>query len=490
MKTSQVFGVVCLAVFLLMTDKLVTHVDDETAIASVARQDPALTIRAFADGQGQHEHPPLSDIVLHYWLRMIGNSLAMFRVVNIVAFAVGMYFLARAVSIFCCERAGLWFSSLCFVWPLGYQFGRMFGWYSFAFLFASMAIFSLASFSQRVARSFLALVFCSVALVYTNYFGWAFVSYFAFRMATRRNLRISWAVTYLVAISIAYIPMWRVLFLQSIKSMNLRSTLSASAAKSFYGAYLAILSESVAPWLMPVGILCAIGAVLVVAMVLRYSSGELRWLMVFFLGSVTLVGCSGMFSPKRVLFLCPFLLVPLGATLYSLRGIPGRVLRCVALMLWTVSWVCIASRTGYAAAHTIEPWRAMAREAIGVANGGVYVVSNSPSFHFYVDHFLNNASGSAPDSLQKIVRVEGFREQDGLNAHRVRVYQGVNSSLMAETDRVLTWLGKNCETRGEKRLVHDSGFALKSRLFPATGQEEYRIVIYDFDCRAPVDVVK
>ena len=255
------------------------------------------------------------------------------------------------------------------------------------------------------------------------------------------------------------------------------------------------MSESVAPWLIPIGVLCAVGVIVMLTMLVYCASGELRWFIAFFMALISFVGFFLAFSPKRLLFLCPFMLVTLAGCLYTATGTRGRLLRGIALSLLAVSWVCIVSRTGYAATHTIEPWRAVAADALGFAERGVYVVSNSPSFHFYLAYDLKKIT--PPGNLQKqeigsagapninVVRIEEFREADATRLHRVRLYRGVNSSVMTQTSQVLGWLKNNCEQRGEEQLQYDSGFALKSRIFPSAGQEKYRLVVYDFTCPVP-----
>jgi hypothetical protein len=45
-----------------------TPVHDEIAIIDVAARPAWATMKLFLSGGGQHEHPPLSDLLLHGWL--------------------------------------------------------------------------------------------------------------------------------------------------------------------------------------------------------------------------------------------------------------------------------------------------------------------------------------------------------------------------------------------------------------------------------------
>jgi len=49
----------------LATDSCFTLIEDEVTIVNAAQSPARETIRQFVSGSGQHEHPPLSDILLH-----------------------------------------------------------------------------------------------------------------------------------------------------------------------------------------------------------------------------------------------------------------------------------------------------------------------------------------------------------------------------------------------------------------------------------------
>ena len=61
-------------VVLVGTDRWFSLLEDETTIVSLARQPVTETVGAFWNGPGQHRHPPLSDILLHFWLPAGGRE--------------------------------------------------------------------------------------------------------------------------------------------------------------------------------------------------------------------------------------------------------------------------------------------------------------------------------------------------------------------------------------------------------------------------------
>jgi hypothetical protein len=80
---------------LYLTNPFFTILDDEINIISAANAPIAATLRLFLVGEGQHEHPPLSDLLLHFWLPVAGVSTSLVRVPSIVFYSVGLVVLAE-----------------------------------------------------------------------------------------------------------------------------------------------------------------------------------------------------------------------------------------------------------------------------------------------------------------------------------------------------------------------------------------------------------
>ena len=65
---------IVLAVALAATNGHFNILDDEVLILDTARDSALQTLRLFAAGIGQHEHPPLSDLLVHMWLKVAPGS--------------------------------------------------------------------------------------------------------------------------------------------------------------------------------------------------------------------------------------------------------------------------------------------------------------------------------------------------------------------------------------------------------------------------------
>jgi hypothetical protein len=63
---------------------------------------------------------------------------------------------------------------LLLLWPHGFHFGCLAGWYSFTFLLvALLTLAHLRHVEHPSPRNWMPVVLCALALVYTNYYGWA-----------------------------------------------------------------------------------------------------------------------------------------------------------------------------------------------------------------------------------------------------------------------------------------------------------------------------
>ncbi|HZP34546.1 MAG TPA: hypothetical protein VFB23_14405 [Candidatus Acidoferrales bacterium] len=72
----RVLSFVVLGLALFLTNRWFPAVDDECAIIDRAAQPLLQIVRLYVLGYGEHEHPPLYDLILHGWLRLTdGNHL-------------------------------------------------------------------------------------------------------------------------------------------------------------------------------------------------------------------------------------------------------------------------------------------------------------------------------------------------------------------------------------------------------------------------------
>jgi hypothetical protein len=122
---------------ILYTNRWFSFIDDETLMLDGSAQPVRAIFDAFRSGIGMNEHPPLYDLLLHFWLRLTGGSFFWLRVPATIFLLGGLWILSCAARRIGGDRSAtalLWLGAL---WPYGFHFGRLAGWYSFAFLLIS-----------------------------------------------------------------------------------------------------------------------------------------------------------------------------------------------------------------------------------------------------------------------------------------------------------------------------------------------------------------
>jgi 4-amino-4-deoxy-L-arabinose transferase-like glycosyltransferase len=141
-----------LAVF-VGTDRWFSVLEDETAIVVAARSPLAETAELFWSGQGQHEHPPLSDILLHTWLPVGGAAQWSLRLPSVVFYLAGLVFLALAARKIGGASAFTALLAMGLLSPFGFHFGRLIGWYSFCFFLVAVVTWTYLRYTERPTTS-------------------------------------------------------------------------------------------------------------------------------------------------------------------------------------------------------------------------------------------------------------------------------------------------------------------------------------------------
>jgi Dolichyl-phosphate-mannose-protein mannosyltransferase len=263
---------------LMLTNPWFTAVDDEIAIIDAAARPVFATLKVFLRGGGQHEHPPLYDLILHGWLRPTHGNIHLLRLPAIVFYLLGAWFLMQAARRMAGERARNYTLLLVLLWPYDFHPGRLAGWYSFTFLLVSLLTLAYLKYAERSSpRSWMPVVLCALALVYTNYIGWALLGCLGLDLLLRFAWdRRTWLMllatgAFLMVASIPIMPA----FVTELHSRWERAPTDSAIATGIYNLYCLFVSESVAPWFWVPGIAAGLAIAAVFAGVARLDS--LRW---------------------------------------------------------------------------------------------------------------------------------------------------------------------------------------------------------------------
>ena len=180
---------------------------------------------------------------------------------------------------------------------------------------------------------------------------------------------------------------------------------------------------------------------------------------------------TGKIESKRLLFISGWLIIPLGAALATRARLLAVCLAAVAM----VGWAGIFTRQWYAAPHLIEPWSEVATYAVqSVRRHGDLIVSNSPSFRFYLDYLL------MPAEKARVFNVTQWLRATPSPPLTVLFVEGVSQNQNLQTVQLEAKLRSECALLESEHLVPDSGSDLKLRFFPQFREPPFRISISRF----------
>jgi hypothetical protein len=478
---------------LYFTNPFFNVLEDETSIVSAANAPVAHTLRVFLTGKGQHEHPPLSDLLLHFWLPVAGLNTALLRLPSILFYAIALVVLATIARRLAGPAAFYATTAVGALWPFGFHFGRVTGWYSFCFLL--IALLTLAYLHFLDAPSFKrwsVVVALSYALVTSNYFGWVVLFLLAIDMIV--SLRGRAAPRYLlpgaVILIAAYAPLWAAFLHEISRHAGSGRGILGRVLMGGFNLYSLFVSESVAPWYWAVSFLAGVAIALTLVLTCRLTRNHARRLYLGFGLLFALMAAAGIIGTKRLLFISGWLIIALGCAIANQTQRRARLLLASLLaFLFAVGWVGIFSRKYYSAPHFIDPWPQVADAAANGIARGDRVITNSLPFLFYLNISLNNvglssstrpgwATGPHILSLHSTAMPEGWPRDETL------FVRGENPFDKQSTDSAEAWLQSHCRLDSTRRFLRDSGYEWKKRFFPHALETPYRITVQQFNCPA------
>ncbi len=474
-----------------------TPVDDEIAIIDVAAKPAFATIKLFLSGGGQHEHPPLSDLILHGWLLLTNGNIHLLRLPSVIFYLLGAWFLVQAARRMGGDRARNYTLILVLLWPYGFHLGRLAGWYSFTFLLVSWLTFAYLKYVEHPSPgTWMPVVLCALALVYTNYFGWAVLALMGLDLLLRFGReRRTWLLLLATAIFliVASLPLMRA-FMTELRTGAVTGRASSPLATGIYNLYCLFVSESVAPWIWVPGIAAALAIAVVLLLVFVYAKPEARRFFLYFAALLIVMTFLQIVTTRRTLMISPWLILPIGTTLGTMTLPPARRLVAGSLVLvGAIGWYGIFARKLYAAPHGVEPWDQAARQAAEVTSNGGIVIANNPSLFFYLTYFTpatspatnGNFAGILPSSVRapNLYSPQEWMEAGAPTKPAVVVFDGLSFGVPGPSmEQIRNAWSARCKSVGEQDLVRDAGAKWKQEYQPATGQRVWRIRVVTFGC--------
>jgi hypothetical protein len=496
----QVVPLLLLGIGLVTTNNSVTMIDDESLILDAATNPVRTTLGLFFSGTGQHQHPPLYDIILHFWLRWTGGNFDYLRIPSIFFFLAGLFLLGRASRHFTGSSGGIAVIWVGVLWPFGFHFGRLAAWYSFSFFLVAGLTLSYFKYleDQTFGRWAILFFFCA-SLVWTNYFGWAILGCLAMDQVLRSRSKEPAAtpkalIGTAALLCVSILPLFVAFRALLSNGMNLHQGALTILANAGFNVFSLFVSESVAPWYWWLSVPAGLAVLFCVVLAVWWLPRPARRFLLYGASLIVLMDLIGILQTKYLLMLSPWVLLPVGVAIETAK--PRWATFALAAALLTIGaagWYGIYSRRYYSAPRFNEPWQEVARDAAAKIGGGATVIADHPSFLFYLTYFLRVPSqigpwrfeGLLPDSVKhpQVYSPMGWLAAgDPPSGKMILIRGGRDPGGNEPIDQAARQLDQTCGSISSRLRMRDEGYAWKQRFFPQMGEPQWRIEIREYDC--------
>ena len=165
------------AAVMVSTNTRFTILDDESDSIAIAGRPVVAALRPFFTEVGFHElHPPAAEILMHFWLVATHYSFFLLRVFANIFFIAAVFSFPNPLKRSQGNRHTGLRLLLGFAWPFAFQYGRITGWYCLSMFLLSWVTWAyLVIIEDRGYWPWVHFGIASVLLVWSNYFGFAFL---------------------------------------------------------------------------------------------------------------------------------------------------------------------------------------------------------------------------------------------------------------------------------------------------------------------------
>jgi len=490
-----------LGIGLVTTNRSVTFIDDESTILNLATRTVRQTVALFGPGQTPpYPHPPLFDILLHFWLRWTGGNFDYLRLPSILLFMAGLFLLGQAGRHLTGRFGGSAVTWLGALWPYGFHFGRLAVWYSCSFFLVSgLTLAYLKYAEERTTARWTAMFLFSIGLIWTSYFGWAILGCLVIdTLFLSQGQKFPAAIKALAGTAallfVAFLPVLPAFRYSLGSDMGLPHHALSSAANAAFTGYSLFVSESVAPWHWALSIPAGIGVLLCIALVVWFSPTAVRRFVLYAASLILLMAFVGILNTKRVMLVAPWILLPIGVAIETAKPRWATFTLAAALLaIGGIGWYGIYARRYYSAPRFLEPWQEVAADAAGQIRSGATVIADHPSFRLYLTYDLRapqqaepwRFEGLVPDPIPypQVFLPEGWLAAGyPINRKMILIRGGRDPGGNMPIDEAVRRLDQACSSISSRLRMRDDGYEWKQRFFPELGEPLWRIEIREYEC--------
>jgi Dolichyl-phosphate-mannose-protein mannosyltransferase len=498
---------------LFYTNRWLALTDEEASNLSAAAKNVTAILDVARSAAG-NSHPPLFELLLHFWVKITGGVFDALRAPTIICFVLGIWLVSRVARQLGGEESGnalVWLGTL---WPFGFHAGRLAAPATLAFLLIAAVTWGYFRCIQSRRRSRW-IIFCvlSLALVYTNDFGWAPLAFLGVDYWWRapgseddgsadasesagyeRKRKVREILVTAAVLGIGFAPRWSI-FIRELHAHvawpHFARLLFLNAAYNFY---LLFVSQSVAPWFWRFSIPAAIAIVVLLALVFAGVRGEARVFLIFSMLLFALMALGGILQAKWLLLVGAWFLLPIAIALGTIEKWQWRVPMALALTaVAMIGWYGALNRRYYAEPQFFEPWASVTDDAAQALRSGSAVISNDDTFFLYLTYALKpsvpNSSWRFTGALPRQIHYPSawdpklWVEAGRPNPASVLWIRGSSppDELRAMNDAG-KWLSEQCGDRITRYLARDPAYSWKQRFVPNFSGPAWRIEIRQYFC--------
>jgi hypothetical protein len=497
-----------LAILLLNTNRFFTFIDDEINMLVPAAQPGGIFFASLGSLLQTHEHPPLYDIFLHFWLSLTGGAMDWLRVPSVLFFIAGLFFLSRAARYLAGVPASTALVWLGVLWPYGFHFARLSGWYSFVFLLISALTWAYLRHATLLAENrdsaacrsaWILVCGLGLGLVYANYLGWALLFLLAVDDWIRHRALPGTMKRLLVTASIflaAYTPLWLALRQEISVGTTFHQSWTFRASNAVYNIYVLFISESMAPWFWRFGIPAALAVAGCLLLTLFGLRGPAQRFLIFAMIVLAAMALTGILYPRRLFVAAPWLMLAIAAGIGKIENRYWRsgMAICLALIA-AAGWYGFYARRYYATPRFFEPWETVAQDAAETVRSGGLVIGNNSSFLFYLTYALQipespsgfHFSGIVTDAIKhpQIWDAEEWANTGRPLRPNVLWVRGMPVAPQGDAMTAASqWLDEHCAGHNDRYLARDPSYEAKQRFAPEIDQTLWRVEIHSYSCES------
>ena len=486
---------VALFVLFISSDPRFTFTDDEAAMLNRAAQPLGSLLDAFRSAAGPHPHPPLYDLLLHFWMLVTRGSPELLRVPSMIFFIGGVWLLSRAALRIAGEQSGTSMIWLVALGPFGFHYARQLSVYSLSFfLIAALTWAYLRYASAPSAKEWTIVCALAILLVWTDYLAWIVLVFLAVEELLRNRHNLSAAAKRLAVAAavllVASIPLWQTFAAVARAGFAAHLPWRAGLINIGYNVYVLGVSESLAPWYWKYGVPGMIAVVTSLALLSVPIRGQARRFLIYGAALLILIALSSTLSAESLLIAAPWILLAAAAVIGTTHTSIWRRSMAVALsVMAAVGWYGVIARIYYATPRFVEPWGDLAVAGGSAIRDGGAVVANSPSFFLYLTYALHvpdanpwHFVGSLPTTVQypQVWSPEAWQAAGQPLRPVVLFVAGMPETNSMDQAGVL--LDHSCGDRTERRLARDPAFTFKQRFLHQQNATPWLIEFRQYEC--------